>query len=89
MALGARRPAVVWLVLREVCLLAAVGLAISVPVALASSRLIASFLFEVEPNDPQALVAAAAPLSSAVLLAGYFPSRHASRVDPMVALRHE
>jgi predicted permease len=89
MALGARRVAVVWMVLREVCLLAALGLAISVPAALASSRLIASFLFEVQPNDPRALVAAAALLSSAVLLAGYFPSRRASRVDPMVALRYE
>ena len=89
MALGARRAAVVWMVLREVCLLAALGLAISVPAALASSRFIASFLFEVKPNDPRALVGASTLLLMAVLLAGYFPSRRASRVDPMVALRHE
>jgi ABC-type antimicrobial peptide transport system permease subunit len=89
MALGARRAGVVWMVLREVCLLAALGLAISVPAALASSQFIASFLFEVKPNDPRALVGASTLLVMAVLLAGYFPSRRASRVDPMIALRHE
>jgi len=89
MALGARRGTVVWAVLREVCLLAAIGLTIGVPIALGSSRLIASFLFGVKPNDPRALALAAAILVSAALLAGYGPSRRASRVDPMIALRHE
>jgi len=88
-ALGARRGLVVWTVLREVCLLVAIGLIIGVPIALGSSRLIASFLFDVKPNDPRALVLAAATLLSAALLAGYGPSRRASRVDPMIALRHE
>jgi len=88
-ALGARRGLVVWTVLREVCLLVAIGLIIGVPIALGSSRLIASFLFDVKPDDPRALVLAAATLLSAALLAGYGPSRRASRVDPMIALRHE
>ena len=89
MALGAGRGAVVWMVLREVCVLAAVGLAIGVPTALGTSRLIESFLFEMKPNDPRALALAAAILSIAALVAGYGPARRASRVDPMVALRHE
>ena len=89
MALGARRGAVTWMVLREVSVLAAIGLAISLPVAVASSRLIEAFLFGVKPNDPRALAAAAAILVGAALLAGYGPSRRASRVDPMIALRHE
>ena len=89
MALGAGRGAVIWMVLREVCVLAAVGLAIAVPTALATSRLIESFLFGMKPNDPRALALAAAILLAAALVAGYGPARRASRVDPMVALRHE
>jgi macrolide transport system ATP-binding/permease protein len=89
MALGAQRGAVVWMVLREVLVLAAAGLAIGVPSALGTSRFIESFLFEVKPNSPVALVFAVAVLLSAVLVAGYAPARKASRIDPMVAVRHE
>jgi macrolide transport system ATP-binding/permease protein len=89
MALGARRGIVVWMVLREVCVLAALGLAISVPIALGTSRLIESFLFGTKPNDPRALALAVAILFSAALVAGFGPARRASRIDPMIALRHE
>jgi ABC-type antimicrobial peptide transport system permease subunit len=89
MALGARRRLVIWMVLREVCVLAALGLAIGVPTALGTSRLIESFLFGTEPNDPRALALAVAILVCAALVAGYGPARRASRVDPMIALRHE
>jgi macrolide transport system ATP-binding/permease protein len=89
MALGAQRGRVVWMVLREVCLLAAVGLAISVPTALATSRLVESFLFGMKPNDPLSLTLAVAILLSAAILAGYMPARKASRIDPMIALRNE
>jgi macrolide transport system ATP-binding/permease protein len=89
MALGAQRGRVVWMVLREVFLLAAVGLGIGVPTALATSKLVESFLFGMKPNDPPSLALAVAILLSAALLAGYMPARKASRIDPMVALRHE
>lgn len=89
MALGAQRGRVLSMVLREVVLLAALGLAISVPIALAASRLLESFLFGMKPNDPLALIGAALILLSATILAGYLPARNASRIDPMVALRHE
>jgi predicted permease len=89
MALGARRGVVVWMVLREVCVLAATGLAISVPTALAASRLVESFLFGMKPTDPRALLLAIAILLSAALLAGYVPARRAARIDPLTALRHE
>jgi ABC-type antimicrobial peptide transport system permease subunit len=89
MALGAQRGTVVWMVLRHVLLLAAVGLAISVPAALIVSRLVKSFLFQTQPNDPGTLTLAGAVLLSAVILAGYAPARRASRIDPLVALRHE
>ncbi len=89
MALGAQRGAVVWMVLRRVLLLAAVGLAISVPVAFSASRLVKSFLFETQPNDPGTLVLAGVVLLSAAILAGYAPARRASRIDPVAALRQE
>ena len=89
MALGAQRGTVVWMVLRRVLLLAAVGLAISVPAALIASRLLKSFLFETQPNDPGTLALAAVVLVTAAILAGYAPARRASRIDPLAALRHE
>src|SRR5262249_49738558 len=89
MALGAGRHSVIWMVLREVCVLAALGLAIAVPTALATSRFVESVLFHMKANDPRVLALAAAVLLAATLLAGYAPARRASRVDPMVALRHE
>jgi macrolide transport system ATP-binding/permease protein len=89
MALGAQRGAVIWMVLRRVLLLTAVGLAISVPTALAASRLIKSFLFGTQPNDPGTLALASVVLLSAAFLAGYAPARRASRIDPLAALRQE
>jgi predicted permease len=89
MALGAQRSRVLWMVLREVLLLTAVGLAISVPTALAASKLVESFLFGMKPNDPLALTGSVVTLVSAAILAGYLPARHASRIDPMIALRYE
>ena len=89
MALGAHRRAVIWMVMREVTMLAAAGLAIAVPAALITSKFIESFLFGTKPNDPLALAIAVAILLAAALLAGYVPARRASRIDPMIALRHE
>ena len=89
MALGAHRGRVVRMVVREVFLLACMGLAIGMPTALATSRLVKSFLFRMNPNDPLAVTLAAATLLGSALLAGYAPARRASRIDPMVALRHE
>jgi ABC-type antimicrobial peptide transport system permease subunit len=89
MALGAQRGAVIWMILRRVLLLAAVGLAISVPAALGAFRLFKSLLFETQPNDPRTLALACGVLLSAAILAGYAPARRASRIDPLAALRHD
>ena len=89
MALGAPRGAVVWMVLRRVLLLAAVGLGIGLPAALITSRLGKSFLFETQPNDPGTLALAGLVLLGAAILAGYAPARRASRIDPLAALRRE
>jgi len=89
MALGAQRRAVVWMVLREVAILALVGLAISIPAALITAKFIESFLFGTKPSDPLSMAIAVTILLSAALLAGYVPARRAARIDPMNALRHE
>jgi macrolide transport system ATP-binding/permease protein len=89
MALGAQRDAVVWMVLRRVLILATMGLAISVPAALSASKLVKSFLFETQPNDPGTMALAGVVLLIASILAGYAPARRASRIDPLAALRNE
>jgi predicted permease len=89
MALGAERRRIIWMVLREVLTLAAVGLAIGLIAAWQAGHLVKAFLFGVTPNDPVALTASVAVLAGAALLAGYAPAWRASRIDPMVALRHE
>lgn len=89
MALGAQRTQVVRMILLRVLALAGIGLAIGIPAALGASKWVASFLFDMKPNDPLALTAAVAILLGAAILAGYAPARRASRIDPMRALRHE
>jgi predicted lysophospholipase L1 biosynthesis ABC-type transport system permease subunit len=89
MALGAQRGPVLWMVLREVIVLAAVGLAVSLPIALGTSKFVESFLFGMKPNDPLALGLAVIILLFAALLAGGLPARRAAHIDPMTALRHE
>ncbi len=89
LALGAQRGPVVWMVLREVWILLAAGLMISVPLALATSKFLQSFLFDMKPNDPLALGLAVVILVMAALLAGGAPARRAAMIDPVTALRHE
>ncbi len=89
MALGAARGSVVWLVMREVTVLVIVGLGFGLPLAIAFSRAVHSQLFQVSPADPLTLAASSVTLAAVALLAGYVPAASASRVDPMLALRHE
>jgi predicted permease len=89
MALGAARSSVVWLVMREVTVLVAVGLGVGLPLAVAFSRAVNSQLFQVSPADPATLVTASAVLATVALLSGYVPAAAASKVDPMLALRHQ
>jgi len=89
MALGAGRSAVRWLILREIMVLAAVGISLGVPVALAGNRMAANLLYGLSPADPASLLAAVAMVAAIAALAGYLPARRASLVEPTVALRCE
>jgi len=89
MALGALRGRVLWMVLREVFALVALGLAISIPVSLGTSKFVSSFLFGMKANDPLALTCAVVILVATALSAGGIPAKRAASVEPMSALRHE
>ncbi|MGH9162119.1 MAG: FtsX-like permease family protein, partial [Vicinamibacteraceae bacterium] len=88
-ALGAGRERVLWMVLREAALVAAVGIVVGVAAATMLTRYIQSMLFGVEPIDPPTIVFAVALMLVVALLAGWLPARRAARLEPMIALRHE
>ena len=87
MALGAQRGHVLWMVLRESLAVAAAGILLGVPLALAASRILGSLLYGVSPADPLTLVVALAGLITIALLASLVPARRATSVQPMIALR--
>jgi putative ABC transport system permease protein len=89
LALGARRDAVVRMILSEACRPVAAGLLLGVPIAAGTSTLLAAMLFDVVPRDIATMVTASSVLTVAAMVAAYVPARRASRVDPMVALRNE
>jgi putative ABC transport system permease protein len=88
-ALGATRANIFGLVLGQSLRLVLTGLAIGVAASLALTRLMTGFLYGVTATDPLTFLAVSLLLIITGLLAGYFPARRASRVDPMVALRSE
>jgi ABC-type antimicrobial peptide transport system permease subunit len=89
MALGARRPDILRLMLTGAGRLAAIGVAVGLIFALGLTRLMANLLYGVSPRDPLTFIAVPAILISVALLASYLPARRATRVDPMEALRYE
>jgi predicted permease len=89
MALGAERRRIVWMVLREVLVLTAAGLAVGYVCARVTMPVIKSFVFGMKPSDPATTFSAIGILMAAVLLAGLVPALRASRIDPVSALRHE
>jgi len=88
-ALGASQGDLLGLVLRRGALLAASGAAIGIPVALALSRIMGSFLYGISPRDFVVFGGVPVLLLLVSLAATYLPARRAAKVDPMVALRYE
>ncbi|HJU87797.1 MAG TPA: ABC transporter permease [Gemmatimonadaceae bacterium] len=88
-ALGAASGRVLRMILGDVARMVAIGLVIGAAGAFASGRLVRSFLFGLEPEDPTVMALAAAVLSGVALLAGFLPAWRASRVDPVAALRED
>ena len=88
-ALGADRRAVLLLVLRDVALLAAIGVAIGLPGGYGLGRIVESQLFGLTARDPLTYGVATVTLLATAFLAGLIPAARAARVDPMTALRHE
>jgi len=89
MALGAQRASVVRLMVRQVGVWVAIGVAGGVAGSLGAGRVLRAFLFEVEPHDPATIGVVAIVLAGVAMLACWLPARRAARVDPMVALRCE
>jgi predicted permease len=89
MALGAQPRSVLWIVIRKGVALMAAGLAIGLAAALGLTRVIAAYLYGVEPTDLFTFVAVPLLVLGVTLAACYLPARKATKVDPMVALRYE
>jgi putative ABC transport system permease protein len=88
-ALGAQSGSLLGLVLRQAIVLAVTGAVCGVIGSLLLMRLLASQLFEIKPGDPVTLIGAALLMMIVALAASWFPARRATKVDPMIALRHE
>jgi ABC-type antimicrobial peptide transport system permease subunit len=93
MALGASRATVVDMVVRQALVLAAIGVAIGVPLALGAAHLAGAvldqMLFGLERYDPLVMIGAAAILALVAIVAALVPARAAAHVDPLIALRCE
>ena len=89
MALGAARTSVVWLVMREVLTLLAVGLAVGIPAAIALGSLVSTQLYGIQARDPWIAGASVGLLAAVGAVAGMIPATRASRIDPILALRYE
>jgi ABC-type antimicrobial peptide transport system permease subunit len=88
-ALGAAQSRVLRMVLADVTRVVGIGLMRGILGALASGKLVRSFLFGLTPGDPAVLAAAALVLACVALGAGLVPARRAARVDPVTALRED
>jgi predicted permease len=89
MALGASSSAVLRMVGLDAALLILAGAAVGIPSALAATRLVKSFLFGIDAQDPGTIIAGTAVLAATAALACFLPARRAAKVDPMSCLRCE
>jgi putative ABC transport system permease protein len=88
-ALGAQPGEVLRLVMRRGVLLTGMGIALGIGGALTLTRLLSSMLFGLSALDPSTFVGVAAFFTAVAMVAAYLPARRATKVDPLIALRHE
>ena len=88
-AVGAPLTRVLWLIVREILLLAALGIVIGLPAAFLLGRAAQSLLYQMTGTDLQVTVLAVFVVGLLALAGGYFPARRATRIDPVTALRNE
>jgi predicted permease len=89
LALGAQTGEVIKLILKQGFILALAGTAVGLAGALAATPVIGSFLYDVKPHDPLTITLVTLFLVGITMLATYIPARRATKVDPIVTLRHE
>jgi putative ABC transport system permease protein len=89
LALGAEHKEIIWSVLRRSLATVMVGIGLGIVAASWLTKFISSLLYGVSPTDPRIFCLVAAILAGVAALASYIPARRASRVDPVVSLRHE
>jgi putative ABC transport system permease protein len=89
LAVGAQRREVLWLVLRQVLWLSAIGLALGLGLVLAAGRVLGDLLYGVQPHDPLTIGLGCAMLAGVAVAAAWVPAVRASRIDPIDALRYE
>lgn len=87
--LGAQRGDIIRLMLRKGIQLTSIGLVLGLLIALAGTHLLSSLLYEIGTTDPLTFIVVSFLLAAVALLACYLPARRATKVDPLVALRHE
>jgi ABC-type antimicrobial peptide transport system permease subunit len=88
-AMGAQRTDILKIALAEGAFLVGSGVLAGLLGSLALTRFLQSMLFDVKPSDPATFAAIAALLAAVTLVACFIPARRATRVDPLIALRHE
>jgi predicted permease len=89
MALGANRIAVLRMLLGQVALTVAAGLALGLPATWMLTRIVESQLYGIKPHDPASITLACAGVAGVAMIAAFLPARRAMRIDPVRALRYE
>src|SRR5690606_889771 len=87
LALGAPKGSILWMVVRQGVVVVLVGLGAGMIAALALTRFIRSWLYDVAPTDPLTFLLISLVFAATAVVAAYVPARRAARVDPMTALR--